>query len=160
MPFAPNVPASFWKFLWIVLRGVLDKDFKQCKRTMEQFHLTKLTSRKSAAALSVSCLFDVQYGRRHDYKKPGTPTIIRYRFDSTEEEWECFIRALDDTVEELKGDTHDVNGFRIALVNNLIVERQQHGLPVEELGYVQELTDVPDVPPDSPEPYEASMKQG
>jgi hypothetical protein len=78
--------------------------------------------------------------------------------ESTEEEWECFIRALDDTVEELN--THDVNGFRIALVNNLIVERQHHGLPVEELGYVQELTDVPDVPPDSPSSYEASMKQG
>ena len=82
MPIASGVPASFWKYLFIVWRDCFQRPYR-CARTMTQFHLTKDTARKWTAALSVSGLSSVRYGKRHEPNLPGVPREIRYAADST-----------------------------------------------------------------------------
>ena len=101
---------------------------------MTQFHLTKDTARKWTAALSVSGLFHVRYGKRHEPNLPGTPTEIRYKADSTEEDWLCFITSLRDTILADKQEHYDdVNGFRVQLVINLHAERRRNALSISDL---------------------------
>ena len=128
MPIASGVPASFWKFLMIVWRDCFGQRHK-CSKTMTQFHMTKGTASKWTAALYVSHLFYVRYGKRHEPNLPGVPTEISYKADSTQEDWLCFIAALRDTLlADKRQHFSDVEGFRTQLAINLVAERQRNGL--------------------------------
>jgi hypothetical protein len=128
MPIAPGIPASFWKFLRIVWRDCFGQR-RKCSKTMTQFHMTKGTASKWTAALYISHLFYVRYGKRHEPNLPGVPTEIRYKEDSTQEDWLSFIAALRDTLlADKRQHFSDVEGFRVQLAINLIAERQRNGL--------------------------------
>ncbi|SRR6266567_5092745 len=135
MPLAVGVPASFWKYLLVVWRDCFGKNSGyRCRRTMTQFHVSKDTALKWTAALSVSCLFQVRYGVRHKLNEPGLPTVIEYRPDSTQEDWRCFITALQATIlDDKRKHFDDVEGLRIGLAFELQKERDRAGLPAAEI---------------------------
>lgn len=138
MPFATGVPASFWKYmivLWRDLFGVgCDRKGYRAAKTMTQFHMDKDNAARWTAALSVSGLFTIAYGRRYgDYTTPGIPTVIQYRPVSTLQEWECFVAALRDQIldDKSKGNKNQREGtwsFRIGLSFRVDNERQRRGL--------------------------------
>src|SRR5260370_11472800 len=130
MPIAVGVPASFWKYLLIVWRDCFDQHpGYRCSKTMTQFHMTKGRASKWTAALSVSCIFHVRYGRRHNLNEPGVPTEITYEPDTTREDWLCFIAALRDTLlADKREHNSDIDGFRAQLAVNLHVGRRRIGL--------------------------------
>lgn len=133
MPIASGVPASFWKYLMIVWRDCFGRHHR-CSRTMTQFHMTKDSASKWTAALYASQLFYVRYGKRHEPNLPGVPTEIRYKLDSTHEDWLCFIAALRDTLlADKQQHFDDLYGFRAQMAINLHSERQRNGLATTNL---------------------------
>jgi len=148
MPFAAGTPASFWKYLLILWRDIVgvgcDKKGYRTAKIMTSFHMDKDTASQWTAALSVSGLFTIAYGRRFAANLPGVPTVIQYRHGSTVEEWQCFITALRDELQDgktksfkTKGD--GVWGFRISLSFRVDNERSRRGLPRIHIKWHEEL---------------------
>ena len=138
MPIAAGIPASFWKYMLVLWRDVVgigcDKKGYRANKIMSDFHMDKDTATQWTAALSVSGIFNIAYGRRYNFNAPGVPTMIQYRQEATVEEWECFIAALrdqllDDKSRSFKTKREGVWGFRISLSYRVDSERQRRGLP-------------------------------
>jgi hypothetical protein len=129
MPIGAGIPASFWKYMVVLWRDIVDtKPGFRAAKTMTQFHVGKDAAMKWTAALHVSGLFNVRYGVRHKPNEPGIPTKFEY-LNGTRQEWICFITALRDTVLEDKRENQgDVEGFRIGLTFNLRDELVRNGL--------------------------------
>lgn len=137
MPLAPGIPASFWKFLIVVWREVMGQRHL-CSKTMNQFHVTKNTARRWTAALSVSHLFNVHYGKRHKPNEPGIPTMISYRTKSTPDEWVCFISALRDTVIADRGEHEGDVDYFARLEKEGVIMRDANGTPTRLAALEQE----------------------
>jgi hypothetical protein len=138
MPIATGIPASFWKYLLVLWRDTFgvgcDRKGYRASKVMTQFHMDKETAMQWTAALAVSGLFNIDYGRKFAANAPGIPTVFQYRADSTVEDWECFLAALRDELLDSKSKgqktkREGVWGFRISLSYRVDVERQRRGLP-------------------------------
>ncbi len=154
MPFAAGTPASFWKYLLILWRDIFgvgcDKKGYRAAKIMTSFHMDKDTASQWTAALSVSGLFNIVYGRRYATNMPGVPTVIQYRSTSTVEEWRCFITALRDELMDSKSKRFKtmrdgVGGFRISLSFRVDNERQSRGLPRLHVKWHEELEKSGDI---------------
>ena len=144
MPIAMGIPASFWKYLLIVWRDCFDQHpGYRCSKSMTQFQMTKGRASKWTAALSVSGIFNVRYGKRHTPNEPGIPTEIVYQIEASRDDWVCFVAALRDTIIRDKREHHgDIDGFRVQLAITHYAERRRSGLPVAFLE--QYLDGMPD----------------
>lgn len=138
IPLADGIPAIFWKYLMTVWRDVMDphRGF-ECRKSMKQFPgMEKRAAMKWTAALWASGLFDVYYGKKHNPNLPGTPSVIRYRKNSTQEEWVCFIEALRETLLDDKDSNNDnkrdIEGFKIYLTFQVRDQRHAAGLSMDE----------------------------
>ncbi len=134
-PIANGIPTSFWKYLLVVWRDIVDQrpEFTS-RKAITDFHVSKDAASKWTAALSVSCLFFVKYGYRNKPNEPGVPTVIEYYPHSTKQDWMCFMVALRETVlADHRNHYRDVSGFRIQLVFNLKQERANAGLSTKSL---------------------------
>jgi hypothetical protein len=138
MPYANGIPASFWKYLMVLFRDVFSAGCEtrgyRAAKTMTQFHMTKETAMQWTAALSVSGLFEVNYGFRYAANLPGVPTEFKYVASSTPQAWKCFVTALRDALLRAKTKNHKVqregvDAFRIDLSFRVDNERQRNGLP-------------------------------
>src|SRR5690349_16751576 len=80
MPFGTGIPASFWKYLLVLWRDIFgigcDKKGYRAAKIMTSFHMDKETASQWTAALSVSGVFAIAYGRRFAANLPGVPTVI------------------------------------------------------------------------------------
>lgn len=108
IPVGGGIPHAFWKFLFVVWRDVIapaqkneDGTYKhnyRCKKTVKQwsdiFHVPRLAAMDATIACSCSGLFTVEFGWRDMKDKPGVPTTLHYRQQSTEQDWIAFITGL------------------------------------------------------------------
>jgi hypothetical protein len=104
MPLATSVPASFWKFLLVLWRNVMNGNAQLAnKLSIQQFEISKTQAVKWKAALSVSGLFTVTTGTW----VPRNSSLYAYRKDATIAEWVCFVKALNKKLEEDKDSRMD-----------------------------------------------------
>jgi hypothetical protein len=107
MRLGEGIPASFFKFTWVILRYTLapGKDGKwpyTCKTTQkqfaEEFHIHNRATEDWTRAYSVSGLFRIKKGKRYQKTLPGEPTFWQYNQKATLEDWQAFILALSDVL--------------------------------------------------------------
>ncbi len=117
MRLGKGIPNSFWKLTFVVWRDVL-KPKKNAqgeyfhdyiaKTTFEQLWEEHRIGDKAVtswqAAYSVSGVFAVKNGKRHNKKVAGTPTAWRYNVGATDKDWQAFIVALSTVVSPSLGD--------------------------------------------------------
>ncbi len=103
MRLGKGIPASFWKFTLAMLRSVFAPDkagnWTYTWETTEQQIAARCNINSKAAgdwtrAYSVSGLFGIQKGKRHNKDLPGEPTRWTYNKAATSEDWAAFIIAL------------------------------------------------------------------
>jgi hypothetical protein len=111
-----GIPSSFWKFTFVLMRGILSDQEKdtagklyhtyEWKSTSgyfkERYDLGDLAVQDWTNAYSVSGLFTIKKGRKHLKADKGTPTEWRYNTHATLADWVCFVIALSKV---LNGDT-------------------------------------------------------
>lgn len=103
-----GIPASFWKFTLVLLRGILSEQEKgdggslyhtyKWKSTSDQFKaeydIGSLAVQDWTNAYSVSGLFHIKKGRKHAKADAGLPTEWTYITAATMADWICFVMAL------------------------------------------------------------------
>jgi len=120
MRIGKGIPASFWKFTFILWRELLQpkpvKDGKggahfewpytantTVEWFMEEFGLDTEAVQDWSNAYSVSGLFRMTKGERKIKGLPGTPTTWTYNKRATKKDWEAFIIALARIVDPTDG---------------------------------------------------------
>lgn len=129
---APRIPNSFWKFTFVLWRGITNGNKKrEHSASMRQFHVRADAAVKWTAAYSVSGLFSIEVGKCSN-ANDAEPTRFQYNVAATETEWECFITALNLTLENLKkvkdANHGNTGGFKVALAIAVDAERKLAGL--------------------------------
>jgi hypothetical protein len=136
-----GIPASFWKFTLVLLRGILSEQEKgdggglyhtyKWKSTSDQFKenydIGSLAVQDWTNAYSVSGLFHIKKGRKHVKADAGLPTEWTYITSATMADWICFVMALRNVLNrtprmarhgemEYQGKTlNAANAFKLAL---------------------------------------------
>jgi len=103
-----GIPSSFWKFTFVLLRGILSDqekldggslyhtyEWKSTSDTFkENYDIGSLAVQDWTNAYSVSGLFAIKKGRKHLKADAGTPTEWKYNRAATLSDWICFVTAL------------------------------------------------------------------
>jgi hypothetical protein len=136
---APRIPASFWKFTLVLWRGVTNGNLRrEHKASMKQFHVRADSAVKWTAAYSVSGLFTIETGNWEDEEA----TNFQYRVDATAVEWECFVIALNLTLENLKKEPKarqgNTGGFKVYLANAVDDQRRLAKLKPANAGFLND----------------------
>jgi hypothetical protein len=147
-----HIPASFWKYSFVLWRDIVGPNCQQkrytAKKTMQDFGIRPATASRWTAAYTASGLFEVKLGARHVKGAKGDPSVYRY-LDSTEYEWEVFLRCLSGLCARDKHDSNSQEGsegsiaaFRAELTWLIAVTKKEDGfqpsLSKENRAYLDE----------------------
>ena len=135
---APRIPNSFWKYMLYLWRYITDgNELRECEIASKQFPVRTDAAVRWTAAVSLSGLFDVTFGKWT--KQHDEPTHFAYRCDATQQDWEAFVHALDFTLNQFKEKAkipHEPfdqwannGGFKVMLAINVDSIRASRGLP-------------------------------
>jgi hypothetical protein len=103
MRLGKEIPPSFWKFTWVMLRYIFapgkDGEWPYTwkiteKQLKQEFNIDSKAAARWTRAYSVSGLFWIHKGTRHQKDLPGEPTFWTYNKKATLKEWQAFILAL------------------------------------------------------------------
>jgi hypothetical protein len=166
-----GIPASFWKFTYVLMRQTLSavekieggfrntytwnstfEDFK------EKYDIGDLAVQDWTNAYSCSGLFRITKGTRKYPKDPnGLPTVWQYNTNSTRRDWAAFIIALSNTLnpEDGKrmarhgkaGSVSAAHAFKLVLAMN--VDKARH-----------QAVGIPPLPPVNTNRIEAFIQRG